>query len=76
MVFSDDGEAAVSYGVALGVALAAGDPIGDPSEWDNAVKRWKEYCYRQGWVPAVISVSAQGARVYRRQGLKVRKMGG
>lgn len=75
VVFSDDGEAAVSYGVALGVALAAGDPIGDPSEWDNAVKRWKEYCYRQGWVPAVISVSAQGARVYRRQGLKVRKMG-
>ena len=75
VIFSADGKAAVSYGVALGVALAAGDPIGDPSEWDNAVKRWKAYCYRQGWVPAVISVSAQGARVYRRQGLMVRKMG-
>ncbi|MBS5944302.1 bifunctional lysylphosphatidylglycerol synthetase/lysine--tRNA ligase LysX [Varibaculum cambriense] len=75
VVFSADGQAVVSYGVALGVALAAGDPIGDPSSWENAVQRWKSYCYRQGWIPAVISASAQGARIYRHQGLRVRKMG-
>ena len=75
VIFSADGQAAVSYGVALGVALAAGDPIGDPSSWEDAVKRWKGYCYRQGWIPAVISASAQGARIYRHQGLRVRKMG-
>lgn len=75
VVFSADGQAVVSYGVALGVALAAGDPIGDPSSWENAVQRWKAHCYRQGWIPAVISASAQGARVYRHQGLRVRKMG-
>ena len=75
VVFSADGQAVVSYGVALGVALAAGDPIGDPSSWENAVQRWKSYCYRQGWIPAVISASAHGARIYRQQGLSVRKMG-
>lgn len=75
VVFSADGQAVVSYGVALGVALAAGDPIGDPSSWENAVQRWKSYCYRQGWIPAVISASAQGARIYRHQGLRIRKMG-
>ena len=75
VIFSADGQAVVSYGVALGVALAAGDPIGDPSSWENAVQRWKSYCYRQGWIPAVISASAQGARIYRNQGLRVRKMG-
>lgn len=75
VIFSADGQAVVSYGVALGVALAAGDPIGDPSSWENAVQRWKSYCYRQGWIPAVISASAQGARIYRNQGLRIRKMG-
>ena len=75
VIFSADGQAVVSYGVALGVALAAGDPIGDPSSWENAVQRWKSYCYHQGWIPAVISASAQGARIYRNQGLRVRKMG-
>lgn len=75
VIFSADGQAVVSYGVALGVALAAGDPIGDPSSWENAVQRWNSYCYRQGWIPAVISASAQGARIYRNQGLRVRKMG-
>lgn len=75
VVFSADGQAVVSYGVAFGVALAAGDPIGDPSSWEDAVQRWKGYCYRQGWIPAVISASAQGARIYRHQGLRVRKMG-
>ena len=36
-VFSPDGEAAISYRVKLGVAMASGDPVGAPESWQAAV---------------------------------------
>lgn len=70
-----DGKAAVSHGLALGVSMAAGDPLGDPASWPEAIAAWREECARYGWVPAAISVSASGARAFREQGFIVRAMG-
>lgn len=75
VIFSSDESSAISYGVSGGIALAAGDPIGNPDSWEDVVLRWKKHCYSQGWIPAVIAASAQGARVYRRSGMMVKKMG-
>ncbi|MCW2494244.1 phosphatidylglycerol lysyltransferase domain-containing protein [Jatrophihabitans sp.] len=36
-VFSADGDAAVSYRVKFGVAMASGDPVGEPASWQAAV---------------------------------------
>jgi lysylphosphatidylglycerol synthetase-like protein (DUF2156 family) len=36
-VFAPDGEAAVSYRVKFGVAMASGDPVGAPESWQAAV---------------------------------------
>lgn len=74
-IASSDGRAAVSYGVAAGVSLVGGDPLGDPQSWDDALMRWREECARFGWVPAAISVSEAGARAFRNQGFTVKSMG-
>ena len=38
VVFSPSGKAAVTYRVVNGVALASGDPIGDPEAWGPAIE--------------------------------------
>lgn len=75
VVASGDGRAAISHGVAVGVSMAGGDPLGDPQSWDNAITQWRGECARFGWVPAAISVSESAARAYRNQGFTVRSMG-
>lgn len=67
-VFSSSGKAAVSYRVLAGVALAAGDPLGDPEAWPGAMTEFLCRCRRYGWVPAVLGCSEQGARVWARVG--------
>ena len=73
--FSRDRKAAVSYAVVGDVALAGGDPIGDPASWEDAVSEWLKYVYRAGHVPGVISCSNTGARVFRAAGFRIRAMG-
>lgn len=74
-VLSADGEAAVSYRVVSGVSLAAGDPVGDPASWPDAVARWLDHTRAHGWIPAVTSATPAGARTYRDAGLHPLPMG-
>lgn len=74
-IFSGDGRAAVSYRVVSGVLLAAGDPLGDPASWPDAIERTLAYARRHGWAPGVLSASEKGARAYRDAGLAVLTMG-
>ncbi|MBO0926214.1 bifunctional lysylphosphatidylglycerol synthetase/lysine--tRNA ligase LysX [Cellulomonas sp. zg-ZUI199] len=73
--FSADRRAAVSYRVVSEVCLAAGDPIGDPASWPDAVARWLATARRYGWVPAATSTTEAGARAYRAAGLHPIVMG-
>lgn len=76
VVFSSDGKACVSYGVAAGIALAAGDPIGERSSWGDAIRKFHRVAYEAGYVPAVISASERGAQAYRSEAkMSVRHMG-
>lgn len=74
-VFASDGQAAISYRVVSGVSLAAGDPLGDPDSWSDAVVRWLEHTRLHGWIPAVTSTTPAGAHVYRDAGLHPVPMG-
>ncbi|WP_251140969.1 bifunctional lysylphosphatidylglycerol synthetase/lysine--tRNA ligase LysX [Cellulomonas dongxiuzhuiae] len=74
-VFSADRRAAVSFRVVSSVCLAAGDPLGDPNAWPDAVARWLATARRYGWVPAVTSTTEAGARAYRAVGLHPIAMG-
>lgn len=67
VVWSPSGKAAVTYRVVGGVALASGDPIGDPEAWPGAIAAYRELVEEYGWTPAVIGASELGATVFRRE---------
>ncbi|WP_424210868.1 bifunctional lysylphosphatidylglycerol synthetase/lysine--tRNA ligase LysX [Streptomyces sp. BI20] len=75
VVFAPNGKAAVTYRVEAGVALASGDPVGDPGAWTPAVDAWLAVARRYGWQPAVIGASEEGATAYARSGLSALQLG-
>jgi lysyl-tRNA synthetase class 2 len=75
VVFSPSEKAAVTYRVLAGVALASGDPLGDPEAWPGAIEAFLETCAGHGWVPAVLGCSERGATVWARHGLRALELG-
>lgn len=55
--FSPDGRAAVGYRVMFGVAVAGGDPVGDPASHAGAIAAFLARCRTCGWRPAVLGAS-------------------
>jgi lysyl-tRNA synthetase class 2 len=75
VVFSPDGRAGVSYGVFSGVALACGDPVGDPARWPEAIDAWQRTLHRFGWSGAVLAASERGAHAYAAAGMSTVRLG-
>jgi lysyl-tRNA synthetase class 2 len=75
LMWAPSGAAAVAYRVINGVSLAAGDPLGPPSAWPEAIAAWLADCARHGWTPAVLACGNAGGKAYRRQGLDVIELG-
>ncbi|MBZ5735048.1 phosphatidylglycerol lysyltransferase domain-containing protein [Nocardioides sp. TRM66260-LWL] len=69
------GRAAVSYRVLGTVSLAAGDPLGEPDCWPDAIAAWLEECESYGWSPAVLGAGEAAAEAYRRAGLDALEIG-
>ncbi|VEG30156.1 bifunctional lysylphosphatidylglycerol synthetase/lysine--tRNA ligase LysX [Actinomyces howellii] len=65
----------VTYRVGQGVALASGDPLGDPSTWPSAARAFVRHAADYGWTPAVIGASEAGARAYVEAGLRALHIG-
>jgi len=74
-VFSPTGKSAITYRVLVGVALAAGDPLGDYEAWGGAIDVYLDACARHGWTPAVLGCSERGATVWARHGLGTLELG-
>ncbi len=75
VLWSPSGKAAISYRVVGGVALAAGDPIGDPEAWPGAIRPFLDLAAAHAWVPAVLGCGPDGGRAYQRVGLRVLELG-
>jgi lysyl-tRNA synthetase class 2 len=75
VIWSPTGKAAVAYRVVSGVALASGDPIGDPEAWPGALAAFVELAAEHAWVPAVMGCGEVGGTAYRRVGLQVLEIG-
>jgi lysyl-tRNA synthetase class 2 len=75
VVFSPSGKAAVSYRVLAGVALCAGDPLGDVEAWPGAITAFLDECWRHAWIPAVLGCSERGATVWTRHRLRALELG-
>lgn len=66
VIWSATGKAAITYRVVNGVALASGDPIGDPEAWPGAIEEFMTVARQHAWVPGVIGCGELGATVWRR----------
>ncbi|MFF4343367.1 phosphatidylglycerol lysyltransferase domain-containing protein [Kitasatospora sp. NPDC001540] len=74
--FSPSGKAAVAYRVVNGVALASGDPVGDPEAWPQAIEEWHRLARAHAWVPAVTGAGERGGTAYARTaGLRALHLG-
>ena len=67
--------AAISYRVVGTVSLSAGDPLGEPAAWPEAIDAWLAEARSYGWVPAVLAASERGAEAYHRAGLDALELG-
>ncbi|MFN2518244.1 MAG: phosphatidylglycerol lysyltransferase domain-containing protein [Jatrophihabitantaceae bacterium] len=67
VVWSPTGKAAITYRVVQGVALASGDPIGDPEAWPGAMAAYRQLVEEYGWTAAVMGCSELGATVFKRE---------
>jgi lysyl-tRNA synthetase class 2 len=67
VVWSPTCKAAITYRVVLGVALASGDPIGDPEAWPGAIAAYRDLVEEYAWTPAVMGCSELGATVFKRE---------
>ncbi|EIV96330.1 phosphatidylglycerol lysyltransferase domain-containing protein [Frankia sp. QA3] len=75
VLWSPSEKAAISYRVVGGVALAAGDPIGDPEAWPGVIRPFLDLAAAHAWVPAVLGCGPAGGRAYQRAGLRVLELG-
>ncbi|MGN6414107.1 bifunctional lysylphosphatidylglycerol synthetase/lysine--tRNA ligase LysX [Flexivirga sp.] len=75
VVFSPDGQAAVTYRNEGSVSVASADPIGRPASWQSAIQAWLEQCRSHGLYPAVLSSSEHGSHEYVEAGLKAFALG-
>jgi lysyl-tRNA synthetase class 2 len=75
VLWSPSGKAAVAYRVVSGVALASGDPVGDPEAWPGAIAELIRVSDEHAWVPAVMACSELGGTAYARAGLSVLEIG-
>ncbi|MFK0194708.1 phosphatidylglycerol lysyltransferase domain-containing protein [Kitasatospora sp. NPDC090308] len=74
--FSPSGKAAVAYRVVNGVALASGDPVGDPEAWPQAIEEWLRRARAHAWIPAVTGADERAGTVYvRTAGLRALHLG-
>jgi lysyl-tRNA synthetase class 2 len=63
------GDALVAYGAVGSVALAAGDPLGPPTQWPAAIAAFCDQTVAQGRVAAALGCSAAAAAAWRDAGL-------
>ena len=66
---------AVAYVVSGRVAVALGDPLGDPALVPVAVAHFLDYCRKHDWSPAFYQTTGQHLTVYREARLRTLKIG-
>ncbi len=74
-LFSADRHATIGFRYVRGVALASGDPVGDPESFPSAVSAFLATCDRNGWRPAVMGLRAELRGLFEAQGLRTLYIG-
>ncbi len=72
---ADDGGSFIGYKIVGNVAVALGEPIGEPSSCAMVTKEFVEYCGRSGWAVSFHQVTPAGVDSLTLRGLKALKIG-
>jgi lysyl-tRNA synthetase class 2 len=76
LLWSPSGRACLAYGVVNGVALASGDPLGEPGEWPVLMREFEALARTHAWLPGVAGCSERAARLWSRTlGFQVLEIG-
>lgn len=73
--FSPNRRAAIAYRVVHGVALATGDPVGEPSAFVGALDAFLGLCEQKGWRPAILAIRGSTAPMCEARGLRTVYLG-
>ncbi len=73
--FASDGEAFIGYRVVGHVAVALGEPIGEPESRNLVLREFAEFCDLNGWAFCFHQVTEAGAAELRGAGLQALKIG-
>jgi lysylphosphatidylglycerol synthetase-like protein (DUF2156 family) len=69
-VFSPDRRAVIGYRVMFGIAVAGGDPVGDPDSYPDAVAEFAALAARSGWRVAVLGARGDLLGLWHKYGLR------
>lgn len=69
------GNAAIAYKVRRGVALAVGDPFGDPAAVPEVIERFEELCFVNDWRPAFIHATPRFKTLFEHRGYHMQPIG-
>jgi lysyl-tRNA synthetase, class II len=75
VVWSPSSKSGVTFRVVSGIALASGDPLGDPEAWPGAIESFLNEARQQAWVPAVLGCGERAAVTYSRAGMRALELG-
>lgn len=63
--FNSDGSAAIAYSTRIGFAVVSGDPIGDPTQFDQLVSDFASMCRTRGWRIIVLAAGERYLGLWR-----------
>jgi lysylphosphatidylglycerol synthetase-like protein (DUF2156 family) len=70
--FNANSSAAIGYRARFGIAVVAGDPIGDRAAFTELLSEFSEFAANQGWRIAVLGASPELAAMWRYRALEHR----
>ncbi|MFF3223034.1 bifunctional lysylphosphatidylglycerol flippase/synthetase MprF [Nocardia suismassiliense] len=70
--FNANSTAAIGYRTRFGIAVVAGDPIGDRAAFPELLTEFSDFAVNQGWRVAVLGASPALAELWRRRALEHR----
>lgn len=73
--FGPGGRSFVAFRGISNVALALGDPVGDPGQIPDAVASFQAWCQERDWIPAFYQVGGRYLAEYRKLGFRLFKVG-
>ena len=73
--FGSDGKAMLAYGVARGVAVSVGDPLGEVKSVESVIREFDTLCGTHGWASSYMYIGSQNRDALLGNGYELIKVG-